>query len=445
MARRRGAGERDGRVRKEEGLQGANHRWRHIFAPEIIFCASAAAALSPYLLWTLGAKPPVVQRMNLTYLPALVWGCGLLSFLVGARLAHRFRRPKGSFQLCQRNLPVTFLLYLGIAVVFVQVYFAAIDVYGTVPLLDYLSSDGGADVGTANAQQQYSGFGQLGLFTASLYAINPLLLLAVIQWVTWRRGARILIGVALLLVSFAHLLNAKRQGLYSALFYLLVGLSVYFGDPTRAFSALLPWRRSPILTRLCLASVFAALVFAFGYLASIRTQGRVAASTEEVITYLQYPLVNFEAQCAAAGVGPGEFKLLGPLRNLVPYKYGEVAESFAVTVPRVILSSPSGIYEYIQWCWGITGIVLYSFLLGLIARWLFDRAVASLACLLSYCYVAVALAMAHSNNQTLILSYGPIPLLFVLLVRPLILTERLRQSAGRFTAPQTRRIAVPVH
>jgi len=62
-------------------------------------------------------------------------------------------------------------------------------------------------------------------------------------------------------------------------------------------------------------------------------------------------------------------------------------------------------------------VILYSFGLGFGTRWLYDRSLSSLTCLLSYCYSAVALAMAHSNNQVLILSYIPVPLVFVLLLR----------------------------
>jgi oligosaccharide repeat unit polymerase len=403
-----------------------NTVWRRLFAPEVIFAASTIAALSPYLLWYLGYKPPGVQRLDLTFLPALVWGCGFTSFLVGSRLIRNGSGTDAVFRLRQQNLPITFLLYAGLAVILAQVYLAVKDVYGVVPLLDYLSSDGAVDVGAANDQQQYSGYGQLGLFTASLYALNSLLLLAMLQWLTWRRGSRVLIGLAVLTVAFAHLLNAKRQGLYSALFYILVGLSIYSGSPTRAFAALLPWARSRTLAKICLGSLAIILVVGFGYIASIRTRGRVEASTDEIVTYLQYPLVNFEAQCLAAGIGPGDFTLLGPLRNLAPYKYAGLADSFTVTIPKRILSAPSGIYEYIHWYWGITGVMLYSLVLGIVSRWLYDRTLGGLTYLLCYCYFAVALAMAHSNNQVLILSYVPVPVLFVFLLKFAVFTERVR-------------------
>ncbi len=406
-----------------------NTRWRRLFAPEVIFAASTAAALSPYLLWYLGFKLPIVERLDLTYTPALIWGCGLLSFLAGARLARKKSRSNTIFRLGRENIPVTFLLSFGVAVVLVQVYFVIQDVYGVLPLLDYLSSAGGIDVGIANDRQQYSASGQLGLLTTSLYALNALFLVSILQRVTWGRGSRVVLALAFLPTAFAHLINAKRGGLYSALFYLLIGLGIYFGDPVRALSVLVPLR-SRALTRSCLIALAIALVFAFGYIASIRTLGRIEASTGEIIAYLQYPLINFEAQCRAAGFGPGDFNLLGPLRFLTPYK-GELAQSFAVTNPRLILDSPSGIYEYIHWCWGIIGVIAYSLVLGFVARWLYDRTLQSLACLLSYCYFAVALAMAHTTNQVLILAYIPVPLVFVWILRLLVSTECVRISPSR--------------
>ena len=333
-----------------------NTFWRKLFAPEVIFTASAVAALSPYVLWYWGHKLPVVEHLELTYIPAILWGCGLLSFLVGCRLARKKRVSPSRFKLRQKNIPVTLLLCFGVMLVAVQVYLAVEDVYGVFPLMDYLSGVGNLDVGIANDQQQYSASGQLGLLTASLYSLNSLFLIFIIKRITWGRGSRVVLALAFLVTTFAHLLNAKRGGLYSALFYLLVGLSLYFGDPVRALSALFPWR-SRILTKSILLGLAVALVFAFGYLASIRTRGRVEASPSEIIAYLEYPLVNLEAQCIAAGFGPGDFRILSPFKYLTPYKNGDLTEAFALTNPRLVRDSPSGIYELIHWCWGMPGII----------------------------------------------------------------------------------------
>ena len=400
-----------------------NTFWRKLFAPEVIFAASTAAALSPYVLWYWGFKLPVAERLELTYIPAILWGCGLLSFLIGARLARRKSASSFRFQLRQSDAPITFLLCCGVVLVLLQVYFAIESVYGVLPLADYLSGAGDLEVGTANDQQQYSASGQLGLLTASLYGLNALFLLFIIKRATWGRGSRVLFAMAFLATTLAHLINAKRGGLYSALVYLLVGVSLYFGDPVRALSVLVP-RRSRLLTKVGLAALALALVFAFGYIASIRTRGRVTEGTGEIISYLQYPLINFEAQCLAGGFGPGDFKLLSPFRYLPPYKYTEQAEAFAVTNPRLVRDSPSGMYEYIHWCWGFPGIVAYSMILGFVARWLYERSLHSLGCLLSYCYFAVALAMAHSANQVLILAYVPVPLVIVWVLTLLISTEQ---------------------
>jgi hypothetical protein len=407
-----------------------NTFWRRLFAPEVVFAASAAAALSPYILWYWGYRLPVVEHLELTYIPAILWGCGLLSFLIGCRLARKRGVNHSPFRLRQNNMPITLLLCLGVMLVLVQVYFAIENVYGVFPLMDYLSGGGNLEVGIANDQQQYSASGQLGLLTASLFALNSVFLVFIIKRVTRGGGSLTILVLAFLATAAAHLINAKRGGLYSTLFYLLVGLSLYFGEPVRALSALVPGR-SRILTKSILLSLAIALVFTFGYLASIRTRGRVAGGTGEIIAYLQYPLINFEAQCHAGGFGPGDFRLLSPFRHLPPYKYAEQDEAFAVTNPRTIRDSPSGMYEYIHWCWGTPGVIGYSMILGFVARWLYDRSLQSLGCLLSYCYFAVALAMAHTSNYVLILAYVPVPLCIVWVLRLLIPTGPATHSGSK--------------
>ncbi len=407
--------------------------WRRVFAPEVIFGFSAAAALFPYVLWRFGYGMPAAEHIELTYIPVVVWACGFVSFLVGARLAPGRLDEETTFRLSQENMPMALLLSFASAIALAQVYLAIQDVYGVLPLLDYLSSSGNFDVVMANDQQQYSGSGQLGMLTASLYALNSIFLVAILQRVTWRRGSRVVLAALFLVVGFAHLINAKRGGLYSTIFYLLVGLSIYFGDPVRGVAALLPGR-SRIVTKGVLVAVPVGLIFAFGYIASIRTRGRVEDGTGEILSYLQLPLINFETQCRAAGLGPGDFRLLGPFRFLAPYKYMELDDSFAVTAPRAIRDSPAGMYEEIHWCWGMPGVIGYSLLLGLVSRWLYNRSLRSLTCLLSYCYLAVALALAHTANQVLILAYVPVPLVCTCLLKAVVFTEPVRPASSRARA-----------
>jgi hypothetical protein len=248
------------------------------------------------------------------------------------------------------------------------------------------------------------------------------------------------LAVSLLATIVAHLINAKRGGLYSTLFYLLAGLSLYFGDPVRALSVLIPGR-SRLFTKVVLVSSAVVLVFAFGYIASIRTRGRVEASTHEIVAYLEYPLANMEAQSIAAGFGPGEFRILSPFRYLTPYKNGDLADAFTVTNPRLVRDSPSGMYEYIHWCWGMPGVILYSMILGFASRWLYDRSLQSLACLLSYCYVAAGLAFAHTVNQFFIHVYVPLPLVFVGILTLLLSTERVPVFSFSPAMPGTAKLA----
>src|SRR5260370_29631104 len=107
-----------------------NTRGRRAFAPEVIFTAATVAALFPFVLWSRGYKLPIGDRLDLTFIPAVVWGCGLASFLLGARFARRTFRSGTLFRLRRENVPVTLLLAIGIGAILVQVYFAVQDVYG---------------------------------------------------------------------------------------------------------------------------------------------------------------------------------------------------------------------------------------------------------------------------------------------------------------------------
>jgi oligosaccharide repeat unit polymerase len=419
-----------------------NTRWQRFFAPEMLFLACTGAALFPYLLWYFGEKLPVVDHLELTYIPVLVWGSGLLSLVVGARIARLTVLSGGHFRISQHSVPAVLVLSIIVVAILVQVYYAVQDVYGVLPLVEYLSNASGVDVGIVNDQQQYSGAGQLGFLTACLFATNALFLVGIFEWVTWRRGSRVLLAILFVVTCLAHLVNAKRGGLYSTLIFLLAGLSIYFGDPVAAVSAMLPRSRA-LVAKTFLGVLMLLLVLAFGYFGSIRTRGRIEASPQEIISYLQYPLINFETQCAAAGFGPGESKLLGPLRYLTLFKYTEATDAFVATVPRTVRDSPNGIYELIHWCWGLPGVIGFSFLLGFISRWLYDRAQRSLTCLLAYCFLANALLMAHTANQVLILAYVPVPILFVFLLKLLVFTDKIGPRSPIATPPDTLLVTVP--
>jgi len=233
-----------------------------------------------------------------TYIPALLWSCGLLSFLAGAAWSGKSAATESGFALSAQHTddPPTWRRPGGSLAPGLFYSSGRLRIRSVVRLL---STNGGVEVGTTNEQQRYSGFGQLGLLTASLYALNALFLLLILQWLTWRRGSRILIALSILQSAFAHLLNAKRQGLYSAVFYLLVGLSIYFGIPFAIFGVATS-TGSRIVTKLVLFSVGAGLILRSVTLHPSAPEAALRQARGNC--YLSaISLVEFEAQCMPPG------------------------------------------------------------------------------------------------------------------------------------------------
>jgi hypothetical protein len=174
-----------------------------------------------------------------------------------------------------------------------------------------------------------------------------------------------------------------------------------------------------------IVGLFAAVQL-FGTFTSIRTQGHDVADRRLLLAYVGFPLLNLEAQCAAAGLGPYEFRLFGPLRQLVPYKALDSVSWVKIQEPpRVERSSPAGMLEYLQWCYGPIGVAAFALLFGWLAKTAFNRALENDGWLILYSYTSVAIAVAQSNNQMLLATYVPGPLVVVL---PLVWLARGRRG-----------------
>lgn len=267
--------------------------------------------------------------------------------------------------------------------------------------------------------------------TLTLYTMSSVTLLLLLTRLQQRRGSLLLIYCLMPLLCFAHLVNGKRQGLYAFALFLVVGLSLSSTSITVLAGAFgLPRRK--LITVVGLLAIAGAAPGLFDVMGSLRTQNAGDVTRSQSLDYLEYSLLNIETQCAAAGLGPYEFRPLGPFRQLIPFKSVDSLNLFSIEdLPKAEITSPAGMFELIQWCYGPLGIALYSFLLGWLARTAFQRAPGSVGWLLTYCYLAVSLSLAQTNNQLLILTYFPAPLIISLAMSKLIGTVRLRRTGGR--------------
>lgn len=380
-----------------------------IFSPGVLFALAAVQALFPYALWLTGIRTENTPT-HLTFTPVLIWAIAVASFWAGCRIRTKSRRPTPMFTLAQRQHGLHVISVAILISIFVQLY-GIVRVYGTVPLLSYLRNDGAISVATVNTLEESSGFGQVGTLGLFGMVLNGVLLMVMI--VRANRGLSLgvmgwTMGACSLLISTYA---GKRQGLLVTLVYLSCGLSLHFPNPLKTASRLVRLPSGRISRAFLIPIAGFALFAAIGYLSTARNQEiRGRGAGEEILAYLEFPLVNLLGQTMAVGLGPYELDSAYPLLPLVPYKWQTDLSQSMISPPRkVIPSSPSGMFERIHWAWGIGGIAVFCFLIGVVSQFLYHRSGHDIESLLIYCQVAYALLTAHSYNHFMNLIFIPLP------------------------------------
>ena len=408
--------------------------WKYLARPSVLMFLALLQGLSPYLTWELQGKNHL-YRYDVTYLPITIWAIGFASFWVGARLAPRARR--GSVErVCAAlsRADVNLLLIVILLITMVELA-GAIRMYGFVPILEYMR--GTVTVEQVNLLQTNSVFGQLGLFTVTLALLNGAILLLILKDHEQRRLSWGWYIFALSIAVFASGMAGKRQGIYMTGMFLLCGMSVLYGGPGRFLGRVVRSSRMRLAATVCVVIAALGLIAITGYMSSLRTGGKNQYSgLEEILAYTQYPLINLEAQCAYAGLGPYAYNLRDIIAPLLPARLAEAGGARTDAPPKPEPNSPSGFYERLHWSGGIPAIILASLACGLFCQALYNRAHTSLFCLLAYCQIAWALLSAHIYNHFLNLVFVPAPLLAFWLFTKLIhvmAAERRRSRSLAFT------------
>jgi oligosaccharide repeat unit polymerase len=388
--------------------------WRKLVTPEILFFLGTIQALSPYALWYfLGSNTH--YNYEITYLPVIIWIVGYTFFLLGTKLikTSSITPPKLLIKISLSSVKAVTLATIAlIAVQIVQ----AISLYGVLPIYAYIA--GSSNVAEINQLQNDSGFGQLGLLSTSLFFLNGLLLILLIKSSEIMKKPKLFFIIAFCVEVFGGLISGKRQGLFISLTFLVCGLSIYSNELLKPVLRLFSVPSSRIIRFLLYSSVVGILVFIIGFISSLRVGGGFQTSgIEEILNYLQYPLINLEAQCKEIGLDPYKYNLLYPLLTLLPYKaYEAFAPSLNELPIRPEPTIGAGFYGNIHWGLGITGVIIYAFLFGLISKYFYKKSLTSLPHLLVYCQISWTLLSAHTYNHFFTLIFLPIPtiLFFVL-------------------------------
>jgi oligosaccharide repeat unit polymerase len=401
--------------------------WRQLFRPELLFAVAVLQALGPYLMWANGLGVANAQHdFHLNYIPLLIWFIGYVSFLAGSLLASGRAPSVAQYTLRGSEVRIQWITAAVVVLLILQLLWL-VKLYGTLPLFSYMRQDHQIDITKAVQLQDTFAVGQVGAMYLTLFLLNALLLIQFIINLETGKKAWVLIVISLCVMLVANLSNGKRQGLFRAMVFICCGLSIYSNHLVEAVGKVLPIPRNRFIAGSFMASIVVAFVALTGYIAFARNQGHFQRDTiTEIVAYQEFPLINFEEQCAQAGFGPYHYDLLYSFQRWIPYKLIEATGIAKMEHPmHPIPSSPAGLYEDIQWSLGLPGVIAFSFLIGAAMQWLYQSALKHLVCMLIYCQCAFALLVAHSFNEFLILNYDPAPYVcFYILVACLPIPKR---------------------
>ncbi|MBW4665957.1 MAG: oligosaccharide repeat unit polymerase [Cyanomargarita calcarea GSE-NOS-MK-12-04C] len=382
--------------------------WRKIVSPELLFLLGTLQALFPYIPWYFQGLNPS-YRYEVTYLPVLIWGIGYICFWLGTKSVKiaSFIKPKYVVNIRLNDFKP--ILLLVVAFVIVQILLA-IRLYGVLPIYGYIT--GTSNVTEVNEIQRESGFGQLGALTVSLFLLNGFLLILIIKNFESKQKATLLFILIFCIQIFGGLMAGKRQSLLTTIMFLFCGLSIRYNNPLKPITQILNIPTNKIIRFFLFASILTIIVSLMGFISSARTggTGSEVSGIEEIFNYLQFPLINLEAQCGEIGLGPYKFNFLYPLFSLLPNKiYEGIAPGLSDLPIRPEPTIGAGFYGNIHWGMGLLGIVIYSFVIGLTSKYFYKKSFTSLFHLLVYCQISWTLLSAHTYNHFFNLIFLPIP------------------------------------
>jgi oligosaccharide repeat unit polymerase len=406
--------------------------WRRVASPECLFLAGTILSLLPYVHWRFeGLNHSYVYTT--TYIPVVIWSMGYASFWLGARVKKMVSGTNVASPVTCNVKKVELLLALFLAATFMQVV-ALVYVHDGIPLLDYMA--GTSDVQQSNDAQYGTSVGQLALFLMTLFGLNGLLLLLIIEREKVNAPPSLLIWTTLVTELFGSCFAGKRQGMFITMSFLVFGLAIRCDNPLTALTRLA--NTSGRAARVVFAvAIPTGLVLMVGFLGWLRTGGAWEADGIELSRlYLEMPLINFEAQCEEVEYGPFEFNPTNFLNGFIPRRIAEDLDIDATDLrPKLEPTSPSGFFSELHWNLGLTGTIIGAFTFGFISRYFYDGARTNIFHLLVYGQITWCLISAFAFNHFFNLLFLPCPTVLFFLLSTVV--------AGRagFPSPQM----MPVH
>jgi oligosaccharide repeat unit polymerase len=394
--------------------------WRKIVAPEILFSIGTIQALYPYISWSFNGLN-TSYSYTLTYIPVIIWVTGYLSFWIGTKFVRNIKPVDYNF-MEKINWKKFNIIFTVILVLTCFSILQAIEFYGGIPLAQYANDT--ATVSDINDMQKNSNAGQLGLLTSLLLFLNSFIIILVIKSFEGGKKDTLLFLVITLVEIFGGLMAGKRQGLLITVIFVMCGLALRYENPFKPILNILNIPKAKILRFSIVMLVTLSLVWMMGAMSVLRTGDSKSMSSsglDEILRYLELPLINLESQCETIGLGFSRNNLIYPFIPLLPYGVQQDVISAIEDSPRYPEpTSPPGFYGSLHWGLGIYGTIAFSFIFGLICQYFYSMSSYNIFYFLTYCQIAWPLISSHTYNHFFTLLFLPVPTFLVWLLSKVV-------------------------
>jgi oligosaccharide repeat unit polymerase len=384
---------------------------KFLLSPTGLFFIGALQSVLPYIHWQFFGKN-INYDYDISYLPFLLTFVGCLAFFIGCIIC---KVPVGqSYALV--NIPkvkkILFFLTLILIIQLILLY----NLYGGYPIAMYIN--GNTTVGDINAIQSTSIPGQVGLANITNFAVLGALQLLMIG--CWQQNRKIpylwyfLLG--LLIFSFSF--SGKRQGLVQIFEFIYIGFSCITNKPFKIIICLLISKLRRFYIGIS-ASIMVMIVIIFSYIESMRNNAFELSPYNSYISYLEWPLINFEEYFTSTPFYLIKLNIAGLFGGIIPYKLAEKSELMNWTILSSPLLEPSAGLGFIginYYNFGLIGMIFFAFFSGMLAKYFYLKSRGNLFYVLCYSQISWTLLFCHTYNFMLSLSFlwAPIFIYFIL-------------------------------
>lgn len=379
----------------------------------MLFLLGAIQSLLPYIHWSIFG-PNQSYDYPITYFPGVMIFLGWLFFYFGTFLVSKRKIIK---QLNIQIENVRFLTFLIAAILFAQLVLL-VELYGGYPIAMYLGSD--ITVSEVNRLQENSFSGQLGVYTLTNFSLTALLFIEILYSIAnkikFTKYTYLIFFVLCISVTFA----GKRQGILQIFEYILCGITLSFNKPVLALSncffdgKMIRYRYTVVLI------IFILLLFLFSYMESLRIQSDSVNIYASFMSYLEWPLINFEYYCDNNNLVLIDFNLAALIGGFIPYKIAVGSDYLNWTVLSNNLPEKTaglGFHGGNYANYGLLGMLLYSYLTGALSKYFYEKSKNSLFYKLAYAQISWTLLFSHTYNFINSAAYlwGPLIIYYLLI------------------------------